>query len=83
VASFKNRGDLTILVEGDKRLSINTALCWSTPKHPQVKKDPGQQFVDWVVSPQASRRSPARDRRRAIVFPNARDEHTGHGGPRS
>ena len=51
--SFKNRGDLAILVEGDKRLFNQYGVMLVNPaKHPQVKKDLGQQFVDWVVSPQ-------------------------------
>ena len=51
--SFKNRGDLTILVEGDKRLFNQYGVMLVNPaKHPQVKKELGQQFVDWVVSPQ-------------------------------
>jgi tungstate transport system substrate-binding protein len=50
--SFKNRGDLTILVEGDKRLFNQYGVMLVNPaKHPQVKRDLGQQFVDWVVSP--------------------------------
>jgi tungstate transport system substrate-binding protein len=51
--SFKNRGDLVILVEGDKRLFNQYGVMLVNPaKHPQVKKELGQQFVDWVVSPQ-------------------------------
>ncbi len=50
--SFKNRGDLAILVEGDKRLFNQYGVMLVNPaKHPHVKKDLGQQFVDWVVSP--------------------------------
>jgi tungstate transport system substrate-binding protein len=50
--SFKNRGDLTILVEGDKRLFNQSGVMLVNPaKHPQVKKDLGQQFIDWVVGP--------------------------------
>jgi tungstate transport system substrate-binding protein len=50
--SFKNRGDLTILVEGDKRLFNQYGVMLVNPaKHPQVKKDLGQQFIDWLVSP--------------------------------
>ena len=50
--SFKNRGDLVVLVEGDKRLFNQYGVMLVNPaKHPQVKKDLGQQFVDWVVSP--------------------------------
>jgi len=51
--SFKNRGDLTVLVEGDRRLFNQYGVMLVNPaKHPQVKKELGQQFVDWVVSPQ-------------------------------
>ena len=51
--SFKNRGDLAILVEGDQRLFNQYGVMLVNPaKHPHVKKDLGQQFVDWVVSPQ-------------------------------
>ena len=50
--SFKNRGDLAILVEGDKRLFNQYGVMLVNPaRHPHVKKDLGQQFVDWVVSP--------------------------------
>jgi tungstate transport system substrate-binding protein len=50
--SFKNRGDLAILVEGDQRLFNQYGVMLVNPaKHPHVKKDLGQQFVDWVVSP--------------------------------
>jgi tungstate transport system substrate-binding protein len=49
--SFKNRGDLTILVEGDKRLFNQYGVIVVNPaKHPHVKKDLAQQFADWVVS---------------------------------
>jgi tungstate transport system substrate-binding protein len=54
--SFKNRGDLTILVEGDKRLFNQYGVMLVNPaKHPHVKKDLGQAFVDWVVSPDGQR----------------------------
>jgi len=49
--SFKNRGDLAILVEGDKRLFNQYGVMLVNPqKHPHVKKDAGQKFVDWLVS---------------------------------
>ena len=49
--SFKNRGDLTILVEGDKRLFNQYGVMVVNPaKHPQVKAALAQQFADWVVS---------------------------------
>jgi tungstate transport system substrate-binding protein len=50
--AFKNRGDLTILVEGDKRLFNQYGVMLVNPeKHPAVKKDLGQTFIDWVISP--------------------------------
>jgi len=50
--AFKNRGDLTILVEGDKRLFNQYGVMLVNPgKHPNVKKGLGQQFIDWLVSP--------------------------------
>ena len=50
--SFKNRGDLTIVVEGDKRLFNQYGVMLVNPqKHPNVKKDLGQAFVDWLISP--------------------------------
>ena len=50
--SFKNRGDLTVLVEGDKRLFNQYGVMLVNPfKHPQTKVLEGQKFVDWVVSP--------------------------------
>jgi len=50
--SFKNRADLAVLVEGDKRLFNQYGVMVVNPaKHPQVKLALAQQFVDWVVSP--------------------------------
>jgi len=49
--SFKNRGDLTIVVEGDRRLFNQYGVMLVNPtKHPSVKRDLGQQFVDWLIS---------------------------------
>jgi tungstate transport system substrate-binding protein len=50
--AFKNRGDLAIVVEGDKRLFNQYGVMLVNPaKHPNVKADLGQQFIDWLVSP--------------------------------
>lgn len=50
--NFKNRGDLAILVEGDKRLFNQYGVMLVNPaKHPHVKVADGQKFIDWVVSP--------------------------------
>jgi len=49
--SFKNRGDLTVLVEGDTKLFNQYGVMLVNPaKHPHVKAADGQKFVDWVVS---------------------------------
>lgn len=49
--SFKNRGDLVIVVEGDKKLFNQYGVMLVNPaKHPSVKKALGQQFIDWIVS---------------------------------
>ena len=50
--NFKNRGNLEIVVQGDKRLFNQYGVMLVNPaKHPSVKKDLGQQFIDWLVSP--------------------------------
>ena len=49
--SFKNRGDLAIAVEGDQRLFNQYGVILVNPaKHPHVKKDMGQAFIDWLIS---------------------------------
>jgi tungstate transport system substrate-binding protein len=49
--SFKNRGDLAILVQGDKRLFNQYGVILVDPKkHPTVKQADGQAFVDWLLS---------------------------------
>jgi tungstate transport system substrate-binding protein len=49
--SFKNRGDLEIVVEGDKRLFNQYGVMLVNPeKFPSVKKELGQTFVDWLIS---------------------------------
>lgn len=50
--SFKNRGDLDIVVEGDKRLFNQYGVMLVNPvKHPSVKAEAGQSFIDWLISP--------------------------------
>ncbi len=49
--NFKNRGDLEILVESDKRLFNRYHVMLVNPeKHPDVKVKDGQAFIDWLVS---------------------------------
>lgn len=48
--NFKNRADMVVLVEGDKRLfNQYGVMLVSAAKHPQVKTAEGQKFVDWVT----------------------------------
>jgi tungstate transport system substrate-binding protein len=50
--SFKNRGDLAILIEGDKRLFNQYGVMLVNPaRHPDVKTKEGQAFIDWLISP--------------------------------
>jgi tungstate transport system substrate-binding protein len=54
--SFKNRGDLTIVMEGDKRLFNQYGVILVNPKkHKHVKKDMGQAFINWIVSPEGQK----------------------------
>ena len=49
--SFKNRGDLRILAEGDADLFNQYGVILVNPaKHPHVKADLGQAFIDWILS---------------------------------
>ncbi|MBB1075534.1 extracellular solute-binding protein [Rhodoferax sp. 4810] len=49
--NFKNRADLAVLVEGDKRLFNQYGVMLVNPvKHPHVKVAEGQKFVDWLIS---------------------------------
>ena len=50
--NFRNRGELAVLVEGDKRLFNQYGVMVVDPaKHPHVKKERAQAFADWLVSP--------------------------------
>ena len=71
--SFKNRGDLAILVEGDERLFNQYGVMLVNPdKHPSVKKELGQMFVDWVISPEGQKAiSDYKVNRAQLFFPNA------------
>lgn len=51
--AFKNRGELEIVVEGDKKLFNQYGVMLVNPaKHPSVKAEPGQRFIDWLISPE-------------------------------
>ena len=74
--SFKNKGDLAVVVEGDKRLFNQYGVMLVNPaKHPNVKKDLGQQFIDWLVSPEGqSAIANFKINGEQLVYPNANDQ---------
>ena len=54
--SFKNRGELVISVEGDNRLFNQYGVILVNPaKHAHVKKEAGQAFIDWLISPEGQK----------------------------
>jgi tungstate transport system substrate-binding protein len=54
--NFRNRGDLEIVVEGDRRLFNQYGVILVNPaRHAHVKQADGQRFVDWLVSPEGQR----------------------------
>jgi tungstate transport system substrate-binding protein len=71
--NFRNRADLVILVEGDDRLFNQYGVMLVNPdKHAHVKKDGGQKFVDWVVSPRGQKAiGDYRIGGEQLFFPNA------------
>jgi len=70
--SFRNRGDLVIAVEGDRRLFNQYGIILVNPaKHPHVKKEMGQAFIDWIVSPEGQAAIAAyKIGGRQLFFPN-------------
>jgi len=73
--AFKNRGDLAIAVEGDKRLFNQYGVMLVNPaKYPSVKKELGQQFIDWLVSPEGQKAIAGyKINGQQLFFPNASD----------
>ncbi|MCF2523124.1 extracellular solute-binding protein [Bradyrhizobium sp. G127] len=71
--SFKNPGDLVIAVEGDKRLFNQYGVILVNPeKHPSVKKDLGQSFIDWLLSSEGQAAIAAYQvNGKQLFFPNA------------
>lgn len=72
--NFKNRGALRVLVEGDMRLFNQYGVMLVNPaKHPHVKKEDGQKFIDWVISPAGQQAIAAyKISGEQLFFPNAR-----------
>jgi tungstate transport system substrate-binding protein len=73
--SFKNKGDLEILVEGDKRLFNQYGVMLVNPaKHPNVKKELGQAFIDWLISPEGQKAiANYKINGEQLFYPNASD----------
>jgi tungstate transport system substrate-binding protein len=74
--SFKNRGDLTVVVESDKRLFNQYGVILVNPaRHAHVKKDLGQAFIDWAVSSDGQKAiADYRIGGEQLFFPNANDK---------
>src|SRR5260370_5127162 len=54
--SLKNKQNLKIIVEGDRRVFNQYGVMLVNPaKHPHVKQDLGHQFIDWLTSPTGQR----------------------------
>ena len=75
--SFKNRGVLAIVVEGDKRLFNQYGVMLVNPaEHPNVKADLGQQFIDWLVSPDGQKAIAGyKINGQQLFYPNADDPY--------
>jgi tungstate transport system substrate-binding protein len=73
--AFQNRGDLAILVEGDKRLFNQYGVMLVNPdKHPTVKKEAGQRFIDFLISPEGqSAIAGYKINGKQLFYPNAND----------
>jgi len=73
--SFKNKADLQIVVEGDKRLFNQYGVMLVNPaKHPNIKKTLGQQFIDWLVSPEGQKAIASyKINGEQLFYPNADD----------
>jgi len=72
--SFKNRADLGLVLEGDARLFNQYGIILVNPaKHPSVKREMGQAFIDWVISPQGQKAiAEYRIGGEQLFFPNAK-----------
>jgi tungstate transport system substrate-binding protein len=73
--NFKNKGDLVIVVEGDKRLFNQYGVMLVNPaKHPHVKKELGQRFIDWLISAEGQKAiADYKINGQQLFFPNAND----------
>ena len=72
---YKNKADLQILVEGDKRMFNQYGVMLVNPaKHPNVKKELGQQFIDYLISPEGQKDiANYKINGEQLFYPNAND----------
>ena len=73
--NFDNKGELEIVVQGDKRMFNQYGVMLVNPqKCPDVKAQLGQQFVDWVVSPEGQKAiADYKIDGQQLFYPNAND----------
>ena len=73
--NFKNSDDMKIMVEGDQRLfNQYSAILVNPDKHPNVKKELGQQFIDWLVSAEGQKAiADYKIDGKQLFFPDAND----------
>ena len=71
--SFRNRGELAVLVEGDKRLFNQYGIILVNPaRHLGVKREAAQAFIDWMISSEGQEAIAAyRIGGEQLFFPNA------------
>jgi tungstate transport system substrate-binding protein len=76
--AFQNRRDLVILVERDRRLFNQYGVILVNPaKHPTVKKEAGQRFIDWLISPEGQAAIAGyKINGQQLFFPNANDPNS-------
>jgi tungstate transport system substrate-binding protein len=72
--SFKNKGELTILVQGEARLfNQYGVILVNVAKHPHIKADDGQAFIDWLLSDRGQQAIAAfTSEGQPLFFPNAK-----------
>jgi tungstate transport system substrate-binding protein len=73
--SFNNKANLLVVVEGDKRLFNQYGVMLVNPeKHRTVKKELGQQFIDWLISPEGQKAiADYKIDGQQLFYPNAND----------
>ena len=73
--AFRNKGDMKILVEGDRRLFNQYGVILVNPvRHPHVKQADGQTFIDWLTGPTGQKAIAGfKVENQQLFFPNARE----------